>query len=143
MSVGGEQAIAAAGVDTRLRAVVSEGATARGSREEGDPAQGVGGLLVRHIDWVSKYAASLMTAADRPTPMRESLAGFDDQRALLIAAGTVESEIRATDAFDAAAPEQVDVWIAPNASHTGAFQTHPDEWERRVVDFLDDTLQPA
>lgn len=37
MSVGGEQAIAAAGIDARLRAVVSEGATARGARDEGDP----------------------------------------------------------------------------------------------------------
>jgi hypothetical protein len=71
------------------------------------------------------------------------LAGFDDQRALLIAAGTVESEIEATEVFHAAAPEQIGVWIAPDASHTGAFQSYPDEWERRVVDFLDDTLQPA
>ncbi|MGD9996736.1 MAG: alpha/beta hydrolase [Ilumatobacteraceae bacterium] len=142
MSVGGEQAIAAAGVDRRLRAVVSEGATARGARDEGDPARGVGGLVVRYVDWVSRNAAALMTAADPPTPLRDSLAAFDGQRALLIAAGRSESEIAATDVFRASAPDRVDVWIAPDASHTDASRRYPDEWERRVVGFLDDTLAP-
>jgi hypothetical protein len=142
MSVGGEQAISAAGVDTRLRAVVSEGASARGARDEGDAASGVSGVFIKYVDWVSRHAASLMTGADQPTPLRESLAGFDDQRALLIAAGTAHWEIGATEVLRAAAPEQVDVWIAPDAAHTGALETYPDEWERRVVDFLDDALQP-
>ena len=95
MSVGGEQAISAAGVDHRLRAVVSEGATARGARDEGDPAEGAGGLLVRHVDWLSRAAAGLMTSADHPTPLRESIAAFHDQRALIIAAGTRPTEIAA------------------------------------------------
>ena len=37
MSVGGEQAIAAAGIDHRLRAVVSEGATAEAPATRGNP----------------------------------------------------------------------------------------------------------
>lgn len=143
MSVGGEQAIAAAGIDGRLRAVVSEGATARGARDEGDPAPGIGGLLTRYVDWTSRRAASVMTAADPPTPLRASLAAFDDdQRALLIAAGTSDQEIAAADVFQAVAPSHVEVWVAPNASHTGAFRTHPAEWERRVVRFLDSALHP-
>jgi dienelactone hydrolase len=143
MSVGGEQAIAAAGSDSRLRAVVSEGATARGARDEGDPARGLGGLLTRYVDQLSRHAASLMTSAVRPTPLRRALAAFeDDQRALLIAAGTAQPEIAATDAFRTAAPGRVEAWIAPGASHTGAFQLHPDAWERRVVGFLDDVLAP-
>lgn len=143
MSVGGEQAVSAAGVDRRLRAVVSEGATARGARDEGDPASGLGGVLVRYFDWVSKHAAAAMTDADLPTPLRESLERFDDQRALLIAAGTADQEIAATAAFRDAAPDRVDVWVAPGASHTGAFSKHPGEWERRVVEFLDNALTPG
>jgi dienelactone hydrolase len=143
MSVGGEQVIAAAGRDPRLRAVVSEGATARGARDEGDPARGLGGLLIRYVDQVSRRAAELMTSAASPTPLRRALAAFeDDQRALLIAAGTAPPEIAAADAFRATAPGHVETWIAPGASHTGAFQLHPDAWERRVAGFLDDVLAP-
>jgi hypothetical protein len=42
--------------------------------------------------------------------------------------------------FEEAAPDAVDVWIAPDASHVAAYRTHPDEWERRVIEFLDSTL---
>jgi dienelactone hydrolase len=140
MSVGGEQAISAAGVDHRLRAVVSEGATARGSRNEGQSAEGAGGWFIRYIDWVTRTAAGVMTSADHPTPLRQSLAAFEDQRALIISAGTLPAEIAAARAFEAAAPDAVEVWIAPAASHTTAYRTHPDEWERRVIEFLDTTL---
>jgi hypothetical protein len=140
MSVGGEQAIAAAGVDHRLRAVVSEGAFARGARDEGDPAEGVGGLLTRYVDWFTRTAAGLMTSADHPTPLRESIAAFDNQRALIISAGTRPWEIAAARVFEEAAPDAVDVWIAPDASHVAAYRTHPDEWERRVIEFLDSAL---
>jgi uncharacterized protein len=140
MSVGGEQAISAAGIDHRLRAVVSEGATARGSRNEGQPAEGAGGWVIRYMDWVTRTAAGVMTSADHPTPLRESLAAFEDQRALIISAGTLPEEIAAANAFKAVAPAAVEVWIAPAASHTTAYRTHPDEWEQRVIEFLDSSL---
>lgn len=140
MSVGGEQAISAAGIDRRLRAVVSEGATARGARDEGDPAAGPGGWFVRYMDWASRTAAGLMTSADHPTPLRDSLAAFQDQKALIIAAGTSPAEIAAAEVFDATAPGDVEVWIAPDASHTGAYDAYPEEWERRVIEFLDATI---
>jgi hypothetical protein len=143
MSVGGEQAISAAGVDHRLRAVVSEGATARGARDEGDPAAGTGGWLTRYVDWVSRTAAGLMTSADHPTPLRESLARLEDQRVLIISAGARSPEIAAANVFRDAAPDDVQVWIAPDASHIGAFKTHPEEWEQRVITFLDDTLETS
>jgi dienelactone hydrolase len=143
MSVGGEQAISAAGVDHRLRAVVSEGASARGARDEGDRAEGSGGWLIRYIDWVTRNAAALMTAADQPTPLRDSLAALDGQRALIISAGTRPQEVAAAEEFRRSAPDAVEVWIAPDASHTGAYTTHPDEWEDRVITFLDDALRPG
>ena len=39
-----------------------------------------------------------------------------------------------------ASPETVDVWVVPDTGHTGALDTHPDEWEQRVTTFLDDAL---
>jgi len=62
-------------------------------------------LLTRYVDQVSRHAASLMTSTARPIALRRALAAFeDDQRALLIAAGTAQPEIAATDAFRMAAP---------------------------------------
>ncbi len=48
MSVGGEQVIAAAGVDPRINAVVAEGVTAQGRTQRGGPAER-GRRLVRAL----------------------------------------------------------------------------------------------
>jgi hypothetical protein len=37
----------------------------------------------------------------------------------------------------------VTTWIAADASHIDALSTYPDEWERRVTAFLDNSLGPA
>ena len=140
MSVGGEQVMAAAGDDPRIRAVVAEGVSARGARDEGDPARGVGGSFNRYIDWVSRNAAGLMTSADQPTPLREAVRSMSQQRLLVIVAGTMPAEIAAADTFAAQSPDVVTTWIAPGAQHTKAYDAHPAEWERRVIDFYDDVL---
>ena len=144
MSVGGEQVLAAAGADARIRAVVAEGVTARGARDEGDPAGGLGGVFVRYTDWLTKNAAALMTSADKPTQMRDAIASMSsDQHVLVINAGTVAEEIAAAKTFEAVDPSIVTTWIAADASHIDALSTYPDEWERRVVSFLDDSLALA
>jgi len=33
------------------------------------------------------------------------------------------------------------VWVVPGAGHTKGLQTAPQDWERRVVTFLDESLQ--
>jgi uncharacterized protein len=144
MSVGGEQVIAAAGTDPRIRAAVAEGVTARGARDEGDPASGVGGLFVRYTDWLTKNAAAMMTSADKPTQMREAIASMSpEQRVLVINAGTIAEEIAAAETFEAVDPQIVTTWIAADASHIDALSTYPDEWEQRVAAFLDSSLAPA
>jgi uncharacterized protein len=30
----------------------------------------------------------------------------------------------------------VQLWIAPETGHTAALDTHPAEWEQRVIEFL-------
>ena len=60
---------------------------------------------------------------------------------LVIAAGDIDSEITAGHAFVAAAPGSVELWVVPDTGHTAALDTHPAEWEARVVGFLDRTLR--
>jgi hypothetical protein len=143
MSVGGEQVMAAAGADQRIRAVVAEGVTARGAHDEGDPARGVGGSFIRYMDWASRSAASLMTSADTPTQLRDAVRAMSQQRVLVIAAGTLPAEIAAAATFEALSPTVVTTWIAPGARHTKAYVAHPAEWEQRVVGFYDEELRAA
>jgi dienelactone hydrolase len=140
MSMGGEEAIGAAGADTRIKAVMVEGVSARGARDEGDPATGAGGWLIRYIDWATRHAADLMTSAKPPPKLRDAVAATAPRPIMIIAAGTQPPEIAAARVFQAAAPDSVELWIAPGAGHTEAYDVHPVDWETRVVDFLDRTL---
>jgi dienelactone hydrolase len=140
MSMGAEEAIGAAGADPRILGVVAEGATARGARDEGDPASGVGGWLTRYIDWTTAHAADLMTSAHPPTKLRDAISSAAPRPIMIIAAGTQPAEIAAAHTFHDAAPGSVDIWIAPDAGHTTAYDTQPAAWETRVTTFLDHAL---
>ena len=52
-SMGGEQALAAAGSDPRIRAVVAEGVTGQQLADHGWLPHGVDGALQRGMEWVS------------------------------------------------------------------------------------------
>jgi len=141
MSVGGEQVIAAAGVDPRIRAVVAEGVSARGSRDEGDPAAGAGGLFIRYIDGLTKHAAALMTSAPMPTQMRDAVRAMKpEQRVFVIISGPASNEVDAARVFTAARPDIISTWTIADAGHIEGLATHPDEWERRVISFYDESL---
>jgi pimeloyl-ACP methyl ester carboxylesterase len=140
MSMGAEEAIGAAGIDSRIRAVVAEGATARGALDEGASTAGVGGWFARYFDWTTAHAADLMTSADRPASLRDSIVAAAPRPVLIIAAGTQPPEIDAGTAFRDAAPDSVELWVVPDAGHTTAYDVHPTEWEARVTAFLDDAL---
>ena len=140
MSMGAEEAIGAAGADSRILGVVAEGATARGAHDEGDAASGVGGWLTRYVDWTTSHAADLMTSAHPPTKLRDAISAAAPRPIMIIAAGTQPAEIAAAHTFHDVAPSSVDMWIAPGAGHTLAYDTQPAAWETRVIDFLDDAL---
>ena len=141
MSVGGEQVIAAAGVDSRIKSIVAEGVSARGARDEGDPAHGVGGLLTRYVDGYTKQAAALMTSADTPTQMRDAVRTMSsEQRVLLIVSGPAANEVDAARVLTAIRPDAVSEWTIADAGHIAGLATHPYEWERRVISFFDESL---
>jgi pimeloyl-ACP methyl ester carboxylesterase len=141
MSVGGEQVIAAAGVDPRIKAIVAEGVSARGARDEGDPAAGAGGLFIRYIDGLTKHAAALMTSANTPTQMRDAIRAMaPDQRVFVIISGPASTEVDAAEVLTAVGPDIVTTWTIADAGHIAGLATHPEEWERRVISFLDESL---
>jgi pimeloyl-ACP methyl ester carboxylesterase len=145
MSMGGEEAIGAAGIDDRVAAVVAEGATNRVSDDKAFlDRYGVRGRLQQGIDRVTYALTELLTAAPRPRALRDSVADAATRGQptsfLLVTAGDLADERHAADLIRSAAPGAVEVWTVPDAGHTAGLRTAPDLWEDRVVGFLDRTL---
>jgi dienelactone hydrolase len=141
-SMGGEQALAAAGSDPRIRAVVAEGATGQQPADHGWLPGGIDGVLERGMEWVQYTAAGLLSGAPRPTSIRDGIRAAAPRPVLIIAGGAVADEPVAARWFQAASPATVQVWVAPHAGHTGALATAPQPWEARVISFLNAALQP-
>ncbi|GAB3262289.1 hypothetical protein GCM10027448_36260 [Nocardioides dilutus] len=145
LSMGGEEAIGAAGADPRVRVVVAEGATHRVAADKAYLSEyGVRGDIQRAIDRGTYGVAALLSPAPEPPPLRESVADAQADGSatpiLLVVAGEVETEGLAARLLDRAAPEAVQIWTVPGAGHTAGLRTEPEEWQRRVLEFLDAAL---
>ena len=145
LSMGGEQALGASGVDPRIRAVVAEGATARSAADEAwlSDEFGVRGWLQEQLEWAQDRVTDALTSAPLPESNRSAVASTEDTRYLLITAGDVPDEAHAAANVAAVAPQRVEVWTVPGAPHVGGLATQPDEWTDRVVTFLAEALSPA
>ena len=146
MSMGGEQAIGAAGADERVRAVVAEGATHRVAADKDYlDAYGVRGELQQRVDRVTYGLAGLLTGAPEPASLQRSVSVAtrrpDPAAFLLVAAGEVPNESLAADHVQAGSTTGVTTWTVAGAGHTQGLATAPDAWEERVVAFLDDALE--
>jgi len=145
VSMGGEEAIGAAGADDRVDAVVAEGATNRVASDKGYlEAYGARGDLQQRVDHVTYWLTDLLTDAPEPDSLQRSLAIATGRRDptsfLLITAGNVPDEAHAARYVQRASPEDVQTWTVPYAGHTKALEAAPTEWEERVITFLDESL---
>jgi dienelactone hydrolase len=141
-SMGGEQALAAAGSDPRVRAVVAEGAEGQQLADRGWRPHDITGILDRGMEWVQYTAAGLLSGAPRPMSIPDSIRAAAPRPMLIIAGGASADEPAAARWFQAASPATVRVWIVPGAGHTQGLATAPRAWEARVTGFLDRTLSP-
>lgn len=120
LSMGGEEAIGAAGTDPRIRAVVAEGATHRSAADLAwlSDEYGLRGWLQRGLNWAQTAVTDVLTDASRP-PSLASVA----------------------NAVAAVAPDRATSWVVEGAGHTGGLDAQPVAWEQRVVGFLDEALR--
>jgi dienelactone hydrolase len=142
-SMGGEEAIGAAAADPRIRAVVAEGATARQAADKAwlSEVYGWRGWLQEQAEKVQDGITDYLAEASPPTVLRSAVATSPGVRFLLITAGDVDDEGHAASYIRAAAPDRVTVWNVDGAGHTGGYETRPDDWQQRVVEFLDESLR--
>jgi dienelactone hydrolase len=138
LSVGGELLLQAAAEGVEVGAVVSEGAGTRSIRED---------LIRGPAGWPSLPTAAALTAAtallswDAPPPSLEELVGrITPTPILLVYAGHGQGGEDLSPDYFAAAGDPKELWEIPEAGHTGGLAARPQEYEERVVGFLDRAL---
>jgi dienelactone hydrolase len=135
LSVGGEQLLEAAAMDSRLRAVVSEGAGYRTVHEvlqdEGTPA-----ILAPQLA-ILFGAVRVLSPEPYPEPLDELVGRIAPRAVLLVEAGHAQGGETLNPLYFERAGEPKEHWLIPEATHTGGLEARPDEYERRVVGFLD------
>jgi uncharacterized protein len=131
LSMGGEEAIAAAATDPRIKAVVAEGAGAIRTVEDTKSIPGWTRYLGIPHYWVQTQTIDLFTAAPRPMALEDAMARIPPRPVLLISAGRMETDY--TEQYRSAAPSSTQLWDVPDAGHTEALYAHPDEYRARVL----------
>ena len=141
LSMGGEEAIGAAAATASIRAVVAEGATHRTAADKaGYLPGGVTGAVQRGMDWLTYGTAAVLSPAPRPRTLHGAIAQATSTRFLLIAAGKGPDEPEAAAYLRSAAPDRVETWTVPGASHVHGLKAAPTEWTSRVIAFFDRAL---
>lgn len=139
LSMGAEESIGDAGVDPRVAAVIAEGATARTAQDkDGWLPGGLPGFVQRRMDTERDVILGWLSDAPKPATLRAA-AQASEADFLLITASTVPGEAEAA-AWIAEGNDRVVVWTIPGAGHTRGLTAMPDEWSRRVIEFLGDAL---
>jgi pimeloyl-ACP methyl ester carboxylesterase len=138
-SLGGEVLLGAASEYPAIKAIAADGATAR-SLDELLTLSSERPLYRNFTARVMYAAVQVLSGETPPTPLLDSLIAAPATSYLLIAGGDNNKEVAFNELFVAAAPDRAQLWIAPDAAHTGAFSKYPSEYEQRVIAFLDAAL---
>jgi hypothetical protein len=134
LSTGADVLIEVAAQRHDLAAVVADGAAA-GSFQDWHHLRGI--ELGTPPGWVM-FTTMRVTSGDSPGPPLEDLVRHIEQPTLLVSSGTdVERDFNVL--YDDAAGGSVEHWNLPGAQHTHGIREEP-EYERRVVDFLNEAL---
>jgi hypothetical protein len=129
----------AAAHDTRLSAIVSEGAGTRAVAEDVHMPIAVG-VVGLPLSAVATAATAVFSDSLPPPRLEDLMADIAPRPVMLIwsskGAGGEYLNPRFHDR--AAAPKEI--WEVPESTHINGLATRPEEYERRVVAFFDDAL---
>lgn len=139
ISLGGEVLLGAASAYPTLRAIVSDGATARCLAEHDFLASGRNPLISLQLR-LRDFTVQLLSGDQPPSPLSESLTTSSATQFLFVAAGNSQNEIAYNSAFAELVGERGSVWIVPDVRHTGGFARYPDDYGARVIQFFIDAL---
>lgn len=121
--------------------MVTEGATNRTAADKaGFLPGGVTGAIQRGMDWLTYGTAAMLSPAPQPDTLHSAIAHAGSTPFLLIAAGNGVDEPEATAYLRTAAPNRVETWTVPGASHVHGLVKSPVAWTERVISFFDRAL---
>jgi uncharacterized protein len=137
-SVGGEMLLEAAAQTTGFKAIVSEGAGGRVGQEDiAGPAR----ILTDPNLAIMTAALSVFSNQGPPPPIVQRIGKIAPRPLLLIyAIPGMGGEDTRQPKYYAAAREPKAIWRVPGSKHTGGIDAQPQEYERRVIAFLDRAL---
>jgi uncharacterized protein len=136
MSLGAEVLLEAAARDRRLAAVIADGA----ERASDDRVLGIDSGLARVVSAAAEQAVRGVSGLHEAPPLVHLLPRVGPRPVLLIAAGGRPNEIRVNRAYRRAAGASAELWLVPEAAHTGAVRARPEEYEQRTIGFLEHAL---
>jgi uncharacterized protein len=137
LSMGGEVLLQAAGESTALKAIVAEGATGRTAKDFSELKDGGDTMLIFHT--VVNATMRLISGEKTPPPLTDMVRQIAPREVLLIGS-QVSEELDLMARYKEIGGESFDIWFIPEAKHVGAFDLHPEEYERRVIAFFDESL---
>jgi fermentation-respiration switch protein FrsA (DUF1100 family) len=138
LSVGGEQMLEAAAGNPGLAAVVSEGAGERSVRET--LLHGIAAAAVLPQQAVLTGAVALFSGESPPPALDRMTAEIAPRALLLVQAGEAAGGEELNAEYFAAAAEPKELWVIPEAAHTGGIDARPEEYRRRVIGFFAEHL---
>ncbi len=140
LSTGADVLIKAAPEHRVLKAVVSDGATARSFADQA----AVHGLdVTTPFVWTFTTGSRVLSGASPGPPLEDLVPRVAPTPLLLVAAASVLGEREFNRHYAEVAREPFEYWELPaGVGHTAAIRERPEEYERRVVGFFDDALAP-
>jgi hypothetical protein len=136
LSVSGEMLLQAAAESPGLSAVVSEGAGTRSLSEElveREDAELVRGLHVLLV----KQAGLLLLSNQGPPPSLVDLVPRIAPRPVLLIWAPHDGRESMNPTYRELIGPSAATWSIPDAGHVQGIHAHPEEYERRVIAFLD------
>jgi hypothetical protein len=137
LSTGADVLIHVAPEHRALRAIVSDGATAASFS---DQTATFGYDEAAPYFWTLLTAGRVFSGYSPGPPLAESVPKISPIPLFLIAAGGFPTEIDFNRHYAEVAKEPFTYWELPDVGHTAAVRERPEEYEQRVVGFLDQAL---
>lgn len=140
LSMGGEILLGAAADHPEIRVIVADGATHRSLEEL--TALDSEKPLVRNFTARVMYAvAEMLGGVEPPQPLLDSISAADQTRFFFIAAGDETAEVNFNRLYvERLGADRAQLWIAPDADHLEALGKYPQEYEDRLIQFLEENL---
>jgi predicted acyl esterase len=137
LSVGGEVMLQAAADSDALKAIVSEGAGVRSVREAVH-VSGADKVIFTELFAITTLGTAVF-ASDLPPPSLTDLSAEISEPLFVIYSDRGQGGETSSRQYHDAATGPKELWVAPGG-HTGAIDAAPQEYERRLVAFFDNTL---